>query len=109
MSFKNFASGGAGCPSRRKGRRGPLPIRNWRPPPPPSAIFLNPNVSVVMSGRNPNQTPNVPPTVGMDRDGCMRIAAGERWLSLDDGLDPTAVRAVLDECYRILRAEAERA
>jgi hypothetical protein len=39
----------------------------------------------------------------------MRIAAGERWLSLDDGLDPTAVRAVLDECYRILRAEAERA
>jgi hypothetical protein len=45
----------------------------------------------------------------MDRDGCIRIATGARWLSLDDGLDPAAVRAVLDECYRMLRAEAEGA
>ena len=62
-----------------------------------------------MSGRNPNQTPNIPPAVRMDRDGCIRIATGNRWLSLDDGLDPAAVRAVLDECYRMLRAEAEGA
>jgi len=59
-----------------------------------------------MSGRNP-QTPNI--LLRMDRDGCIRIATGARWLSLDDGLDPAAVRAVLDECYRMLRAEAEGA
>ena len=59
-----------------------------------------------MSGRNP-QTPNI--LLRMDRDGCIRIATGNRWLSLDDGLDPAAVRAVLDECYRMLRAEAEGA
>jgi hypothetical protein len=39
----------------------------------------------------------------------MEIAAGGRWLSLEDGLDPAAVKAVLDACYRMLRAEAERA
>jgi hypothetical protein len=45
----------------------------------------------------------------MDRGRCMEIATGGRWLSLDDGLDPITIRAVLDECYRMLRAEAERA
>jgi hypothetical protein len=45
----------------------------------------------------------------MDLDKCLRIATGDRWLSLDDSLDPAAVRAVLDGCYRILRAAAEGA
>jgi hypothetical protein len=45
----------------------------------------------------------------MDLDECLKIATGDRWLSLDGGLDPAAVRAVLDGCYRILRAAAERA
>jgi hypothetical protein len=87
--------------------KGPPRIRSWRHLPCPN-IFLNFSNAVVMSGRNP-QTPNILPAVQMDRDGCIRIAAGARWLSLDDGLDPAAVRAVLDGCYRMLRAEAEGA
>jgi len=83
----------------------PPRIRSWRRLPCPN-IFLNFSNAVVMSGRNP-QTPNI--LLRMDRDGCIRIATGARWLSLDDGLDPAAVRAVLDECYRMLRAEAEGA
>jgi hypothetical protein len=43
----------------------------------------------------------------VDLDRCIKIATG-RWLSLDDGSDPAAVKAVLDTCYKILRAEAER-
>jgi hypothetical protein len=43
----------------------------------------------------------------VDLDRCIEIATGSRWLSLDDDLDPAAVKAVLDTCYRILRAEAE--
>jgi hypothetical protein len=45
----------------------------------------------------------------MDLERCMEVATGDRWLSLDDDLDPAAVRAVLDACYKMLRAEAERA
>jgi hypothetical protein len=44
----------------------------------------------------------------LDLDRCIKIATDSRWLSLDDSLDPAAVKAVLDACYRILRAEAER-
>jgi len=74
----------------------------------PPTIFLNSDIARTMSGRN--QIPNlVGVAVRMNRDGCIRIATGDRWLSLDSGLDPAAVRAVLDECYRMLRAEAERA
>jgi hypothetical protein len=58
-----------------------------------------------MSKQNLNQTLNVLPAVRMDRDGCIKIATSDRWLSLSDDLDPAVVRAVLDECYRILRAE----
>ncbi len=46
--------------------------------------------------------------VQVDIDMCIRIATGERWLSLDDDMDPAAVKAVLDACYQTLRAEAER-
>jgi hypothetical protein len=45
---------------------------------------------------------------GLDRGKCMEIATGDRWLSLSD-LDPTAVKAILDRCYQMLRAEAEGA
>jgi hypothetical protein len=64
-----------------------------------------------MSGRSQNRTPNVPPIWGaaqLDLERCMEIATGDRWLSLDGGLDPAAVRAVLDGCYRVLRAEVEK-
>lgn len=44
----------------------------------------------------------------LDLDRCMKIATDSRWLSLAGGLDPAAVKAVLDACYQILRAEAER-
>ncbi len=75
-------------------------------------IFLNLNVAENMSGQNLNQTLNIPPVGGstqMDLEKCMEIAAGNRWLSLDDSLDPVAVKTVLDTCYQLLRAEAERA
>jgi hypothetical protein len=65
-----------------------------------------------MSGQNLNRTPNIFPVGGgvrMDLEGCMEMAAGGRWLSLDDDLDPAAVKAVLDACYKMLRAEAEGA
>jgi hypothetical protein len=74
----------------------------------PPSIFLNLNIAVVMSKQN--QTP-IPPVGGpaeqMDR--CMKIATGDRWLSLADDLDPATVRAVLDRCYQMLRAKAEEA
>ena len=37
------------------------------------------------------------------------FAAGDRWLSLSDGLDPITVKTILDRRYQMLRAEAEGA
>jgi hypothetical protein len=75
----------------------------------PPSSFLNLNIAVAMSKQN--QTP-IPPVGGpveqMDLDRCMKIATGNRWLSLADGLDPAAVKAV-DKCYQMLRAKAEGA
>ncbi len=62
-----------------------------------------------MSGQNLNQTTNTLPVVRMNLEKCMEVATSSRWLSLDDDLDPAAVKAVLDTCYQMLRAEAERA
>jgi len=74
----------------------------------PPSIFLNLNITEVMSGQN--QIP-IPPVGGsvveLDLDMCMKIATDDRWLSLADDLDPAAVKAVLDRCYQILRAKAE--
>jgi len=73
------------------------------------SIFLNLNIAVVMSKQNQIPIPPVGGPSELDLDRCMKIATGGRWLSLTDDLDPAAVRAVLDRCYQILRAEAERA
>jgi hypothetical protein len=43
---------------------------------------------------------------GLDRDKCMEIATGDRWLRLSDDLDPMTIKTTLDKCYQILRAEA---
>ena len=73
------------------------------------SIFLNLNIAVVMSKQNQTLIPPVGGPSELDLDRCMKIATGGRWLSLADDLDPATVRAVLDRCYQILRAEAERA
>ena len=75
----------------------------------PPSIFLNLNIAVAMSKQNQIPIPPVGGPVELDLDRCMKIATGNRWLSMADDLDPATVRAVLDRCYQILRAEAERA
>jgi len=48
------------------------------------------------------------PIGALDKGKCMEIATGDRWLSLSDE-DPTVIKAILDKCYQMLRAEAEGA
>ena len=75
----------------------------------PPSIFLNLNIAVVMSKQNQAPIPPVGGPSELNLDRCIKIATGSRWLSLADDLDPATVRTVLDRCYQILRAEAERA
>jgi hypothetical protein len=71
----------------------------------PPSIFLNLKIAVVMSKQDQTLIPPVGRPAELDLDRCMKIATGDRWLSLADDLDPATVR---DRCYQILRAETER-